>query len=659
MKTYKIDDSASALECDTELAFVNLTQSLLSNRLIFFLGAGLSREYPSLLPLAMNSSLPGLRELLAEMLITGVNIDLRESICEDLNKLTLEHILDQCARILGEDALDYLDILDSSKLTSKPNYRHYALALLAKQGFCPYFLTVNFDTLLEQAFDEFDVALVVPEEFDDEELAYKRAMKNLNNRNYIFKLHGTIDKKANLLTTVEKIANGLPGYKQALLQRMCSEYDIFFIGYSNNDLDTFPLIKRVASDHKVFWYEHTDIPSRPIRTFLLTRRHQVLVANLDRILQIILERLSISDEPIFSRIGISSLAEIQASELEDTQRRKDEILHFSSEFNKRFISPEATALILSNTVGVDKADLRRNLFDSIDRKHLTPNLLYSYFAELAEANYNVGALTSAIENRKIALGHLRSARFSPSYAFRTLLEQESRLRGNYLASLMKGHTLSSFIPIVIISIELRLRLLLQNQRLSSFDRGTFRSMLHFHSGSRWQSFAEKLLLKIAANETNSMNGVKDRLMNSIAQLCASIAEFRYRRAMKLDRQSAGWSLLHTQRLAEVIMHRKRKCTDEARKLIFKTREWGIIEDSKEGPEEYLGPHEGLMLFYQNNYSEAIRILNLTSDYYDKTNHLTGKLKSILFTILCYRELGEDGEVRNYLSRYHQLSKDYT
>jgi len=659
MKTYTVDDHVAALPDDSGVALNELANSLLSKNLIFFFGAGLSFEYPSLLPLAMNSSLPGLKQSLAEMLVRTIPVDLLKPVTEDLEKLTLEHLLDQCARILGEDALDLLDVLDATKLSSSPNYRHYVLALLAKHGLCRYFFTVNFDNLLETAFEDFTIPLLVPEKTDREARGYRTAMQSSRSQNWLFKLHGTIEKKASLLTTVEKIANGLPTYKQSLLQHLFSAHDTFFIGYSDNDLDVFPFLKRIASAQKIFWYQHSEPPQEHIRRFLTTRPHHIFVGDLDDILNAVLRQLTLSDNLILSKLNVSSLEEIQEVESSTISRRKDQITAYFGNYQDRLISPEAARLILSNTVGIDKISIRKTLLDSLEFQNLAPTLRYSYYAELAERSYSDGDLSNASKNRKLALSNLPSARFPSNFALRTLLEQKMRLRGDHLASFRKRSRIPSLIIAVVLSLEIRFRLLLQGHRLTSFDRGTFKSMFNFHAGTRWQALTERILLNLAVTSTNGKPSLRRKLKKHIMRVAATVAEFRYRRARKLDRQSAGWNLLHTQRLAEAILHKRGYCSEEARELIFKTRVWGRVEDSSDKPKDYLGPHEGLMLFHQRNYPEAIRILKLTSDYYEKTNHLTGKIKTMLFLALCYRELGDNDQLQKCLARYNQLSKGYT
>lgn len=658
VRSYHTNISLELLPSNLNTALNVITNSIRAKKLVFFLGAGLSLEYPSLLPLVMKSDLPGLKQLLIKILIHKVPDKLKRPLREELKNLTLEHILDQCSRILGDEALDFLNVLETNNSKHSPNYRHYFLALLAEHCLCHTFLTVNFDNLLESALNTLNIPLDVPEREDNEEHAYDTASNSLESKIHLFKLHGTLDKKPNLLTTVEKIGNGLPKYKSKMLKTLFQRYDIFFLGYSDNDIDVFPDIVDVVSNSNVFWYEHNYLRNRTILKFLANRQHHILIGDLDKILQIVLHRLNLDDTPILSRIGVSYLKEIKRVEFLALPQRRKEIYDFVNKYEKQFISNESANLILSNIISVDKIKVRQQLFNSVNPDKLSPELKYSYYAELAEKHYSDGTLSLAIENRKKAMKHLRSANFSPSSSLRKLLEQKSRLRGDYFSLLKKTYNFLALIPIALLSLEIRFRLLFHGHHLNSFDKGTIRSMFYFHAGSLCQTLVERLLLKRARDYSKQTHDLVFSLLTLLIRLFAGFAENRYRHAIELDRQSAGWNLLHLQRLAEVIMHRKQSCNKEAKELIEKTRKWGRTGETSKRPKEHLGPHEGLLLFYERNYSEAIRILNLTNKYYEKTKHLTGKIKTQLFLALCYWELSDKHLVRKSIEEYNELLKGY-
>jgi hypothetical protein len=61
------------------------------------------------------------------------------------------------------------------------------------------------------------------------------------------------DDYKELITTVSKVGTGLPRYKRLAFSQFLDSNDIVCAGYSNGDVDTFPII--AGTPQKIFWYK--------------------------------------------------------------------------------------------------------------------------------------------------------------------------------------------------------------------------------------------------------------------------------------------------------------------------------------------------------------------------------------------------------------------
>lgn len=169
MEAYQLSRYQVLKPCEKVNVRKAFVESLRSKSLIFFFGAGLSREYPSLCPTSWSTDdMPGLNKLLTEAMIRhiiGMSDKDRELIKQQVRGMGLEQILEHFRVIVGQEALDFLNIFQSvpGGIKLSPNYRHYALALFARERKCMHFITLNFDTFLEEAFQRLGISLIVPE----------------------------------------------------------------------------------------------------------------------------------------------------------------------------------------------------------------------------------------------------------------------------------------------------------------------------------------------------------------------------------------------------------------------------------------------------------------------------------------------------------------
>jgi hypothetical protein len=123
--------------------------------------------------------------------------------------------------------------------TAQPNLSHGLIAQLISTGRVNGVITTNFDRLLEESLEEKQIPyhVVLPSDLPPKDAALP-----------IFKVHGSIDAPGSLVFLRANYAKGLPkpvaDYFLAKLQNCL----IIVCGYSGNDLDLFPLLRRAIID---------------------------------------------------------------------------------------------------------------------------------------------------------------------------------------------------------------------------------------------------------------------------------------------------------------------------------------------------------------------------------------------------------------------------
>src|SRR3989344_4433140 len=426
MKTFCFRSKPKTVGVET---CINLIVNRLRERKLFiFFGAGISRDFPTLNPLVADNGhyIVGLRTLLKGILIDGCPDWARDSIKTSTKDRPLEWLLEHYVGIVGESALKFLSLLEKSEnYPTPPNYNHYALSLLAKEGFCRFFLTVNFDTLFEQAFQKINAeeggALIIPEieNHVKERRIYDQISTSTSHNNcYLFKLHGTLENQRSILTTVEALGFGLPQHKRKLIQNLLRGSSCLFIGYRAGDLDIFPVLDMLPLDAEIIWYEKDEKAkeSELLGKFLARRSHFLIISDLGPFLQEILKRLKINDEPIWQHLPMNSFSGLEKLPDSAEKEKNAMLMKFTNDFASKNVPKEAACLIAARILSLNYpngANLRQRLIDSIDSKGLKYSLRYAYYAALAERAWNVGELSKAVEFRKLALYHIRESQLLP------------------------------------------------------------------------------------------------------------------------------------------------------------------------------------------------------------------------------------------------------
>lgn len=210
-----------------------LADAITRGRLVVVAGAGISVLPPSSLP-----SWWGFNEALLKALRQAAQSLLPPGYDELLQDLTLDRIpvvafSDHVVRsFAGEAYFPMLGLLESSR----PNANHRALAELARRGCLQHIVTPNFDTLIERAFRDADVALEVLIGRDSPAAVEGRGRA----RTMLHKIHGSANDKTSLVDTVSQKLRGLSTEQRAALEEAFADGHVLFIGFSGADFDFDP-----------------------------------------------------------------------------------------------------------------------------------------------------------------------------------------------------------------------------------------------------------------------------------------------------------------------------------------------------------------------------------------------------------------------------------
>lgn len=230
--------------------------------MLIFTGAGISKDPPSFLPLANE-----VKTLLLGKLIYKSNFhgDLEKRIHvlikKHFNSLQMETIFDAYLKCGIENIFECL----KSFYYALPNDNHYLIAEACKEGLFKTIFTLNFDHLHQKAFNNSNYQSYLDEE------SFKNDPINFENIN-IFHLHNAITISDNGKINMSEIQASstsmrpdLSKQKSKIFKDYLEKFDVLCVGYSDNDIDTFPLI--IESGNNIFWYihNHNEKPSEKIQ----------------------------------------------------------------------------------------------------------------------------------------------------------------------------------------------------------------------------------------------------------------------------------------------------------------------------------------------------------------------------------------------------------
>ena len=222
--------------------------------LAVFCGAGVSR----------NSGLPLANELKRSIFETLL---LSENEVDEVLRVPLpfeafiQSIFDP--QLVSDEALRVTNILDLFH-QAEPNSNHIFIARLAKAGYLKTVATTNFDLLFERAFKKEGLRDGVDfKRYYTEDDFSTIDFSELGERLALFKLHGSIDDRDSVRTTLEAVyKKELSAKRFNVIKHLFStgkHTAVLILGYSCSDIfDVVPQIQRIQSDLKqIFYLKHS------------------------------------------------------------------------------------------------------------------------------------------------------------------------------------------------------------------------------------------------------------------------------------------------------------------------------------------------------------------------------------------------------------------
>lgn len=694
-QAYQIDRELRAKSWAPALS--NLADAIRAGRLVPFLGAGLSREWPTLIPLtrgqplddsspvaALCAILPLVHNALVEILENCSTEDSKTIRTKYLATVGLEQLLEPLTIVVGNQALDILKVCQAvpNGLLLAPNYRHHAIAQLARDAAgtirTPDIITLNFDTFLEVALNQLGICALVPEAESDERAAYHagtaRAYNHGRTHVNLYKLHGSINNPPSIITTMETLGTGLPHHKAQLLTSILEGRDLLIAGYSDNDVDIFTCLERIPQRH-VFWHAHHGLcpgehGDARIIDYLARREHTILSGDLTTILQALLRHLGedSSDASITKGLGISNIDKIPQREQACVKQRNTELRQQLSTDGLPWLNPAVAALVLTNHVGAgDKAsaELRERLWNAIKPDALGTVARRAFNAQLAERHTNEGRSNEAIAIRTALISEVRSgpsAKGETSQATAAfLVEQAIRRAHDHGRVFAQRRNPGQAIRLWAAYHSAKNLLREFDGALSPPERDRFRKMLEIPKADYWRFKVQQLVLwRVQARvDGKSTPSREARLRRRLAR-CAAKAEREYQEIITAD-YGAGWTGHALLQLAETIMHRSEAVPAEVDTLLtrarWRTRRSWTHEGAPEDRDPDVGPHEGLRYLYRGQVTKAVSVLKKTLDYYECTRHRSGKAKTLLYLALAYEQQGDRKLAGDALAQRSQVLND--
>jgi len=233
---------------------VEKIERILVPKLAFFVGAGISHNSPSNLPL--------FGELNREIIRSATGHMLDEDDCQTLsNNIRPEIVLQILTEVLPQKLMyELLRSLENGMTKVEPNSNLFLLAQVLKQG--GWVFTTNYDNLIEKAGKNIDLDIDKCKCYGDRDFSkFKEKFLDTGSipGGYMFKLHGSIEDPDSILATLGKIGKGLAGSKKEVLEYFLRNFNFCFIGYScQDDFDIVPVFLDTPSEKGVCWFQYAE-----------------------------------------------------------------------------------------------------------------------------------------------------------------------------------------------------------------------------------------------------------------------------------------------------------------------------------------------------------------------------------------------------------------
>ena len=243
--------------------------------LALFCGAGISLNPPSNLP-----SAGALRKAILErfievdMLASEIRMLLEEGVAKEkgttrpgVDNVDIKRYYPFEAFIQIVDRnVPILETLVEIYKEGEPNKNHTLIAELMKQGYVKEVLTTNFDTKIEDALEKVDGSEAERWKKDvdfkvlSKEADFLETDFSLLKCPVILKIHGTIEDKGSIRTTLTTISSKeLREARARVLRHFFQEadHDILIMGYSGSDeFDINPVLRGLDSETRIFLLKH-------------------------------------------------------------------------------------------------------------------------------------------------------------------------------------------------------------------------------------------------------------------------------------------------------------------------------------------------------------------------------------------------------------------
>jgi len=225
--------------------------------LVIFVGAGVSKDPPSCLPLGSE-----LKNTPVEGLCASYPPDVKELIVKyAIADLSLEEVYGVIYDEIGDRLIVTMaSVLDDDRL--KPNSLHDFVARALSLG--NIVVTTNYDRQIERAYYKEDLEICY------NEYTFEKFVNTFpqRDRKWLLKLHGTFRVKEgntirktfeSIRATLDLVGSGLPSKTEEALRVVLKECPILFMGYGCGDVDiVYPVLARVKSGKELWWVKHDD-----------------------------------------------------------------------------------------------------------------------------------------------------------------------------------------------------------------------------------------------------------------------------------------------------------------------------------------------------------------------------------------------------------------
>ena len=245
--------------------FIDHFRALDKTKVTFFCGAGVSMSAPSFAP-----NWIGLRDLYLTSLFDPL-IDNHLLEAEDAMRLLRkfktfleEHelwlkpevVLHWLYSRFGDRVFEVLEVLNYGT----PNANHYAISdILAKNTQCKI-VTTNFDLYFERAFSDRDISYKTFAGIESSNpinsfREYLEDRPDSRGTISLLKLHGTTQDISSVKATIQQVSKTPEGQFEKLFESFMKDRHLIVMGYSGNDYDIFPLLKKFSKLSKsISWF---------------------------------------------------------------------------------------------------------------------------------------------------------------------------------------------------------------------------------------------------------------------------------------------------------------------------------------------------------------------------------------------------------------------